>query len=283
VQHEVFFIENHHPGLTPQQIWDRMFTTVAPEQLMQAFTPEEQAAIQASKVQEGMTKESVLVAVGYPPDSKTPTRDEPTWRYYVSRSKSYFVTFENNVVVSISDHPPGAEPAERPDVAPPPEPEPEPEYYVAHNIWYEAAGDDIDSANYQKGFRIPPGTPVSNLRKKGRSVSFTDTKSGLDHRVKFVRKHHPQKSSEDVWERMFTTKTFEELTQGLNADEIDHIQKGTVGKGISKRAVLISLGYPPESKTPAITVDRWRYYNHRYDSYLVHFEGDRVSKIQTKR
>jgi hypothetical protein len=46
-----------------------------------------------------------------------------------------------------------------------------------------------------------------------------------------------------------TTKTLEELTEGMTDQKIQAIKHGTVLNGISKSAVLVAYGYPPEHRT----------------------------------
>ena len=135
------------------------------------------------------------------------------------------------------------------------------------------------TANFQKGFIVPVGTPISNLEKHRGYATFVDVKTGLNHKINFERDHHPNKTSEEIFDRIFTTKTYEELTQGLSKTDIALIQNGEVKKGMSKAAVLISLGYPPESRTPTTHVKMWRFWKHRNHSYVVHFQGENVSKI----
>lgn len=53
-------------------------------------------AIHAGKVALGMSKEQVLVAVGYPPNHQTPSLDAPQWKYWHTSFGSYLVVWDGS-------------------------------------------------------------------------------------------------------------------------------------------------------------------------------------------
>ena len=152
--------------------------------------------------------------------------------------------------------------------------------HTAYNIWWEHV-TKVWSTNYKKGRILPAGTPVKLVRRSNKTIKFTDLNTDLTYTIVFVRNHHPGKSAGDIYDRMMTDKTFEELTAGFSELEIAAIKSGEVRQGMSKEAVLVSLGYPPESGTPSTKLDSWRYWWHRFDTFIVHFDDeDRVEDIQ---
>jgi hypothetical protein len=44
--------------------------------------------------------------------------------------------------------------------------------------------------------------------------------------------------------------------------------------------IIVAIGYPPITETPKLNVDRWTYWNSRFDRFIVRFENDRVARIQ---
>ena len=62
-----------------------------PNLAMQKFAPKVREAIKAARIMRGMTREQVLMAVGYPIVSENPSLDSPLWRYWTSRSAEYQV------------------------------------------------------------------------------------------------------------------------------------------------------------------------------------------------
>lgn len=59
--------------------------------------------IREGKALVGMTKDGVVLAIGYPPEHKTPSLDGDAWRYWTTRFGQMVVTFENGHVVGIGE------------------------------------------------------------------------------------------------------------------------------------------------------------------------------------
>jgi hypothetical protein len=60
------------------------------------LTPEDEQGIKAGKAMVGMTKQGVMVALGYPAKSKTPSTDLNTWVFWKDRFRMLTVTFGEN-------------------------------------------------------------------------------------------------------------------------------------------------------------------------------------------
>lgn len=50
-----------------------------------------------------MSKDAVLVAIGYPPITRTPTLESDDWTYWSNRFNTFIVYFENGKVSRIKD------------------------------------------------------------------------------------------------------------------------------------------------------------------------------------
>jgi hypothetical protein len=59
--------------------------------------------IKAGKVFKGMSKEGVILAIGYPPVHVTPTLEGNSWQYWKNRFNTFKVEFKNNLVEKIID------------------------------------------------------------------------------------------------------------------------------------------------------------------------------------
>lgn len=93
-------IENdrRHTDDSLEQAFDRV---LSPQPIdLSAFPPEQQQAIQEGKAIVGMAKDAVLLAMGPPPESGTPSRDSNQWRYWDTRMTSFVVTFDANGMVA---------------------------------------------------------------------------------------------------------------------------------------------------------------------------------------
>ena len=151
--------------------------------------------------------------------------------------------------------------------------------YTAYNIWFEQP-TKVYSTNYQKGNILPAGSEVKDVNRSSNGVEFTDPNLGLKFSVEFVGKHHPGVTWEQWADRFLTTKNFAALSNGLTAAEINAVKAGKIQAGMSKKAVILAAGYPPEVATASTKLDTWKYWRHRFGSFSVHFSNGKVSKSE---
>jgi hypothetical protein len=151
--------------------------------------------------------------------------------------------------------------------------------YTAYNIWFEQP-TKVYSTNYEKGNLFPAGSEVTEVNRSSRKVEFIDPKLKMKFSVEFVPKHHPGVTAEQWIDRFLTTRDFAALTRGFTAAEIKAIKAGQVQVGMSKKAVLVSVGYPPEIATASMELDGWKYWRHRFGSYMVRFSDGKVASSE---
>lgn len=90
----------HRSARTPiDQHVTRYFGNGCPN--ITAMSPADQSGIQSGRVYQGMTKQGVILAIGYPPEHRTPTLEQDVWRYWGTRNRSYEVYFSGGVVTGI--------------------------------------------------------------------------------------------------------------------------------------------------------------------------------------
>lgn len=107
------------------QYLSKVLVSTDPHVRFQSFPPKVQEAITNAKVEKNMTREQVLMSIGYPPTHKTASIDQPTWTYWYNRWVTYTVTFDDKGKVSDisgSDAPTTNHPI--PEVTPAPTPKP---------------------------------------------------------------------------------------------------------------------------------------------------------------
>ncbi len=152
-------------------------------------------------------------------------------------------------------------------------------FYTAYNIWFEQP-TKVYSTNYERGNILPAGSEVKDVVRSSKKLEFTDTRLNMKFSIEFVGKHHPGVTAEQWMSRFLTTRDFAALSQGLTAAEIKAVRAGEVRAGMSKKAVLLAAGYPPEVATPSTQLDMWKYWRHRFGSYSVQFSDGKVSKSE---
>jgi len=155
-------------------------------------------------------------------------------------------------------------------------------YYTKVNIWYENS-QKIASTNYHRGAMIPVGTKVNVLGISGDKITFTtEDQQGVTFVLINMRKH----SLVDT--QVLFTQHFSETDpkaaggefSKFNNKERDNIEAGTVSEGMSREAVIMSYGYPPKHRTPALTNNIWTYWDARATRRVVSFRNERVSRIE---
>ena len=148
--------------------------------------------------------------------------------------------------------------------------------YTAYNLWYEKP-DVIWSINYKKGRLIPAGSPVTNIKvKEGRKarISFMLTDGEQEYIIYFQKKFHPGMTVNDIHKRLFTATPLDERIAQMTDIEKECIKKGVIKPNISKEAVLIAYGYPPEHATHSLDLELWYYWVHRFGQRELRFDDN---------
>ena len=93
--------EEGYSGEKIEGIFKRMFAREPVK--LNTFTESEQSRIKTGLVAEGMSKDAVVKAMGYPPKHKTPSLNMDQWRYWKNRFDTQLVYFADGKVSSIQD------------------------------------------------------------------------------------------------------------------------------------------------------------------------------------
>jgi hypothetical protein len=154
--------------------------------------------------------------------------------------------------------------------------------YTACNLWYEHP-QRMWSTGYRKGAILPAGTAIQKLIKSKKwmkyYILFVNPATRIQHGILWAHGHHPGISLEQYVRRTFTDRNFDALVTGFSAEEVTAIHKGQVQPGMSRRAVLVSWGFPPEIGTPTLEAPQWKYWTHRFANSFVNFDGDVVTSV----
>jgi hypothetical protein len=79
---------------------DKILVPNDPRPRIGAYPPAVRRAIDNSKVERGMTRDQVLLSLGYPPTHRTPSLREREWTYWYNRWVTYKVVFDDAGKVS---------------------------------------------------------------------------------------------------------------------------------------------------------------------------------------
>ena len=152
------------------------------------------------------------------------------------------------------------------------------EVYTQVNLHPDEKRQRLYSVNYQRPGLLPLCTRVRIESVTAKEMIFTLAEGGRKYTYIFhnslrdpVAKH---------LDRYFGVTCNKAKLDGLSRVARDGVLAGQVSSGMSKEAVILAIGFPPEHATPSLEASAWRYWKNRFNTFLVHFEGDKVSRIQ---
>lgn len=82
---------------------NRIFSTSCDAAKVEAMSEIDRKGIRQAEVLPGMSKDAVILAVGYPPHHATPSLDADRWTYWRSRVNKFVVVFDGGKVDRIID------------------------------------------------------------------------------------------------------------------------------------------------------------------------------------
>src|SRR5262245_21650436 len=83
-----------------QQYLDKILVPDDPKQRLASYSRAVQDAIREGRVEKGMTKEQVLMSLGYPPTHRTASTSANDWTYWYNHWVTYRVVFDDTGKVS---------------------------------------------------------------------------------------------------------------------------------------------------------------------------------------
>jgi hypothetical protein len=74
----------------------KYFKTSCKKSKLRNINAIDKEGLELGKVYKGMTKEGVILAIGYPPVHKTKSLEEKRWKYWSNKFNTFDVIFDNN-------------------------------------------------------------------------------------------------------------------------------------------------------------------------------------------
>jgi uncharacterized protein len=148
-------------------------------------------------------------------------------------------------------------------------------YYTQFALQYEK--ERYRTTNYRRGFLLPINTEVKLIDIDSRKIKVQIPSIGKELLIENVEKHTNENTIQ-AFDKLFAPVKVN--LSRFNALEQEQIKTGTVVPGMRKRAVIAAIGYPPAVGTQSLDKDQWKYWNSRFNTFIVHFENGRVSEIQ---
>jgi hypothetical protein len=155
----------------------------------------------------------------------------------------------------------------------------QPDVVTLVNLHPDPRRHTLSSVNYlQTGF-IPVCTPVTIESLTSKKMVFRVVETEVEYQYGFHKSL--QGSRQEHLDRIFGERARCPSARIAKMSRVDQtgIEQGEATPGMSKDAVVIAIGYPPEHATPSLDLEQWRYWRSRFNTILVEFRKDRVSQI----
>jgi hypothetical protein len=149
--------------------------------------------------------------------------------------------------------------------------------YLCCNLHYEQP--TVADVNYQVGALVPVGTRVTVTKVTNKAVTFQPSGGGPP--ITVVLKYGRKNVDMDTFaNRLLVAKDPTPALARAGSKVRKQIESGMVEPGMTREQVLMALGYPPAHRTPQLNSPQWTYWQNRWVSFIVWFDGDKVSRVQ---
>ncbi len=151
------------------------------------------------------------------------------------------------------------------------------ETYTQTNLHPDPRKNRLFTINYQQPGLLPLGTKVriDSITKK--KMKFTAVDTGAEYRYDH---HRLTPSFVEHLNQYFGPQNPSSEALTLSDTDQKGIKAGRATAGMSKRGVILAIGYPPPHMTPSTDGDRWTYWVNRWGkTFVVDFEGDQVVNL----
>ena len=156
--------------------------------------------------------------------------------------------------------------------------------YLKYNFhYYTRGGDDYKVASVVNYVNCPnhgflPYNTVVRVGRYRRGFKLRVAETGELILVDAPRKYLGRKTTAEYLDLILSPN----LVSYTDLSEIDQkgISSGKPIKGMSRKGIMIALGYPAPSFTPDLDADVWYYWNNRFVKCNVHFKDGVVEYIR---
>lgn len=146
--------------------------------------------------------------------------------------------------------------------------------WLCCNLHYEKP--KVSDVNFQRGTLVPFGTRVQILEVRSNSVTFQpEGHPPITWQVRYAK----GTPIDQTLERLFLAADPRARLRRVPAKTVKLIEQGAVDVGMTREQVLMALGYPPAHRTPSLDAAQWTYWDDRWTTFEVYFDGDKVARV----
>jgi hypothetical protein len=147
------------------------------------------------------------------------------------------------------------------------------------NLHPDEGRSRLFAVNYQQDGLIPVCSEVALLDRDAERLVFSVTATGRTYEYY----HHAKAAAEPFPEhlmRYFGTSCPRTELAALPEVDRQGVKEGKARVGMTKRGVVLALGYPPPHATRSLDADRWIYWTNRMNRIAIVFRDGRVTGIE---
>ena len=152
------------------------------------------------------------------------------------------------------------------------------EVYTLTNLRPDEQNQRLYTVNYQQPGRIKVCTKVKIEKLKRKRMDFRIVESGRSYHYLFHRKSTPEGFDANI-KKYFGPECPQAEIDSLSAVDQEGIKKGITKAGMTRRGVILAIGYPPEHVTPDLEYDEWAYWMNKFVTRRLVFGSD--GKVST--
>jgi hypothetical protein len=146
---------------------------------------------------------------------------------------------------------------------------PDQTYFTQFTLHHER--DVVRTTNYRRGAILPVNSEATLLSMDRNRITVHVPAMGRRLVVENVARH----TDDDVRTAFDKVFGMEPVDLDRFSEEHRHaIREGRVVPGMDKDAVTAALGHPPRTGTPSLESNDWRYWQTRWNTFVVRFGED---------
>ncbi len=154
-----------------------------------------------------------------------------------------------------------------------------PGIYTLVNLHPDALRAKLYAVNYQQAGLIPVCSPVELLELTSEILRFRVEKTGREYL--YIYHKAAAEPFPDHIKRYFGQDCPAKQIESLSLLDREGIKAGKAQIGMTKRGVILAMGYPPRHMTPDLDSDQWLYWKSRMNRIMITFGQDgNVSDIR---
>jgi hypothetical protein len=144
-----------------------------------------------------------------------------------------------------------------------------PTVYTLTNLHPDETERRLYAVNFQQPGLIPRCTAVRITRLRRSAMIFVVVDGNREY--EYLNHDAAAEPFNDHLLRFFGSQCESDST-GLNDADVDGIRRGVALVGMTRKGVILAIGYPPRHVNPSIERGDWTYWRHRFDRFIVQFD-----------